>query len=114
MRRKLTLAFLLTLIALGLPSIATRRSAALTGPAVTVYCYHLGFNRAECWANVLGGTSPYTYQWSPTPIIGDGEVVIMSCPGISLKTFTATVTDANGNSGSDSLQFQCCSTCNPQ
>ena len=114
MRYQLTLASILALIVLALPIGPITPSAARTGPAVTVYCYHLGFSRAECHANVIGGTSPYTYQWSPTPLAGGGEIAIMSCPGSSLLTFSATVTDANGNIGSDSLQFRCCSTCGPE
>ena len=112
MPRRLILVFVLTLI-LVISAVTVRRSAALTGPAVTVYCYNIGFGRAECHADVIGGTSPYTYQWTPTPIIGGGEIAIMSCPGTSVRTFSATVTDSNGGIGSDSLQFQCSPNCEP-
>lgn len=113
MRHRLILAFVLTLIVLIIPAATVRRSAALTGPAVTVYCYNIGFGRAECHADVIGGTSPYTYQWTPTPIAGGGEIVIMSCPGTSVRTFSATVTDSLGSIGSDSLQHWCSPNCEP-
>lgn len=115
MRYKLTLLATLALIALALPT-PVRPSAAKTSLAVGVYCLYLGRNRDECHADVDGGTGPYTYQWSPTPLAGGfGEgLAIIGCPGTAIQTISVTVTDANGQTGSFSGQFQCCGSCNPQ
>ena len=114
MRKKLTLVLALTLAVLALLSAPVRRSAARTGPAPGIYCIHLGRNRDECHADVSGGTSPYTYQWSPTPLAGGGEIAIIPCPGTSVITVSVTVTDANNQTGSDSVQVHCCGSCDPQ
>lgn len=115
MRHKLTLLVILVLIVLALPT-PIRHKAATPTLAVGVYCLYLGRNRDECHADVEGGTSPYTFQWSPTPLaggFGDG-LAIIGCPGTAIQTISVTVTDSNGNTGSFSDQFQCCGSCNPQ
>ena len=115
MRYKLTLSVILALVALSLP-IPIRPSAAVTNTslAVGVYCIFLGRNRNECHADVSGGTGPYTYQWSPTPLAGGGEIAIIGCPGTAIQTISVTVTDSTGATGSFSGQFQCCGSCAPQ
>ena len=124
MRHKLTLTFIVALVALALPTSA-RHSATVTGPVhaarplnfgVGVYCIYLGRNRNECHAEPDGGTGPYTYQWSPTPLTGGGSsgIAIIGCPGTAIQTISVTVTDANGDTGSFSGQFQCCGSCSPQ
>jgi hypothetical protein len=115
MRHKFTLLVILALVALALPT-PVRHSAAAPNLAVGVYCLYLGRNRDECHADVEGGTSPYTFQWSPTPLaggFGDG-IAIIGCPGTAIQTISVTVTDINGNTGSFSGQFQCCGSCAPQ
>ena len=99
MRHKLTLAITLALVALVLPTPVNHTVAA---PSLTVgmFCIHLGRNRDECHADVSGGTGPYTYQWSPTPLSGGGEIAIIGCPGTAVQTIGVTVTDANGSTGS--------------
>ena len=115
MLRKFTLLVILALIALTLPT-PVRQSSAAPSLAVGVYCLYLGRNRDECHADVEGGTSPYTFQWSPTPLAGGFEegIAIIGCPGTAIQTISVTVTDVNGNTGSFSGQFQCCGSCNPQ
>lgn len=113
MRHKLTLSFILALVALALPT-PIRPSAAPTNPVVGVYCIYLGRNRNECHADVSGGTGPYTYQWSPQPLAGGGEIAIIGCPGTAQQTISVTVTDSTGATGSFSEVFQCCGSCNPQ
>lgn len=123
MRHKLILTFVV-LVALAVPT-SIRNSAAVTSPvriakprslAVGVYCILLGRNRDECHADVEGGTGPYTFQWSPTPLSGGfgNGIAIIGCPGTAIQTISVTVTDANGDTGSFSGQFQCCGTCDPQ
>src|ERR1041385_9493216 len=95
---KLTLSIVLAVVALALPT-PVRHSGAVKGPTfgVGVYCLYLGRNRDECHADVDGGTGPYTYQWSPTPLSGGGEIAIIGCPGTAVQTIGVTVTDANGS-----------------
>jgi len=115
MHHKLTLSVILALVALALPTPA-RHSAAKTSLGVGVYCLYLGRNRDECHADVDGGTGPYTFNWSPTPLAGgfsDG-IAIIGCPGTVIQTISVTVTDINGDTGSFSSQFQCCGSCAPQ
>ena len=124
MRHKLTLTLMIALVALAFPT-SVRHSAAVTSPVnvakpltlgVGVYCLFLGRNRDECHADVDGGTGPYTFQWSPTPLAGGGSsgIAIIGCPGTAIQTISVTVTDANGDTGSFSGQFQCCGSCAPQ
>jgi len=119
MRHKFTLPAILALVALAIPTTVRPRAAVTSSnPVLTVgvYCLYLGRNRDECHAEVDGGTSPYTFQWSPTPLSGGNGsgLAIIGCPGTAIQTISVTVTDANGNTGSFSDQFQCCGSCNPQ
>ena len=113
MRHKLTLSMILALIALAFPT-TVKYTAAATDLGVGMFCIHLGRNRDECHADVSGGTGPYTYQWSPTPLAGGGEIAIIGCPGTAVQTIGVTVTDANGSTGSISQPVQCCGSCAPQ
>lgn len=113
MRYKLTLTIILALVVLALPT-PVRQSAAQPSLAVGVYCIYLGRNRNECHADVSGGTGNYTYQWSPQPLAGGGEIAIIGCPGTAQQTISVNVTDSGGNTGSFSGVFQCCGSCNPQ
>jgi hypothetical protein len=118
MRQKLTLTFMIALAALGFTT-AVRHSVAVTKSrsfSVGMYCIFLGRNRDECHAEPEGGTAPYTYQWSPTPLSGGGSsgLAIIGCPGTAVQTISVIVTDANGDTGSFSGQFQCCGSCPPQ
>ena len=113
MRHKLTLTFILALVALVLPT-SIRHSAARTNLVVGVDCIFLGRNRDECHADVSGGNGSYTYQWSPQPLSGGGAIAIIGCPGTAQQTIAGNVTDSAGNSGSFSGVFQCCGSCDPQ
>jgi len=125
MRYALTLSIVIALVALAFPTPVRHSAAASTSSehvakprtlGVGVYCLFLGRNRDECHADVDGGTSPYTFQWSPTPLSGGGSsgIAIIGCPGTAIQTISVTVTDANGDTGSFSGQFQCCGSCAPQ
>ena len=109
MRYKFTLVVILTLVALALPTLV-RPSAAKTSLDVSVDCiYTPETGNLECRADVYGGTSPYTFQWTPTPLIGGGSggMAIIGCARFSERTVSVTVTDINGNTGSTSHPFQC-------
>ncbi|MCC7303388.1 MAG: gliding motility-associated C-terminal domain-containing protein [Bacteroidia bacterium] len=73
---------------------ATATVANLNGPSVAVTssgnvtCN--GMNNGSATVNVTGGTSPYTYVWSPS---GGTSA---SATGLIAGTYTVTVTDANG------------------
>lgn len=114
MRYKLSLALILALSALALPTAAVRPSAAQTGLAVGVYCEIIAGGRQVCQADVSGGTPPYTYQWGPPPLTGSGQFKVVPCAGHGLRPLSVTVTDANGLTGGFSGQLQCCSSCDPQ
>jgi hypothetical protein len=58
-----------------------------------------GGANASATVNVTGGTTPYSYDWNGTPI-GDSTATIS---GLSAGTYTATVTDANGCTGTQSF-----------
>jgi len=113
MRHKLTLLLTLALVALVLPT-SVRNRAAVKDLTVGYYCILLGRNRDECHAEVSGGTGTYTYQWSPQPLSGGGEIAIIGCPNNSVQTIGVTVTDSNGSTGSYSAPVQCCGSCDPQ
>ena len=64
------------------PSICSGQSAVLT-------------------ANVSGGTAPYTYSWSGPGIVGANNTQTITVTAVG--TYTVTVTDANGCTGSQSV-----------
>jgi hypothetical protein len=91
---------------LGAAPAAPRGPATLT---VGLDCYGLGFNRMQCEALVSGGTSPYSFSWSPTPTAGGGPdgLAIIPCNQGQYRTVSVFVTDANNDTGSDSGSFYC-------
>jgi hypothetical protein len=69
-----------------------------SGPSLTAFsqtnvaCF--GGNTGAAAVNAAtGGTSPYTYNWTPGNPTGDGTT---SVTGLTAGTWTCTVTDANG------------------
>jgi len=67
MRYKLTLALILALIALALPAAVVERSAAQTGPIVSINCECIAGGKLFCVADVSGGTPPYTLRMGSAP-----------------------------------------------
>lgn len=107
MRHKLTLALILVLGALALPTVAVRPGAARTAPIVNVDCISLPYGQLRCVAEVYGGTAPYTYEWGPPPLAGSGRAQRVPCSGSGTRIITVTVTDANGEIGYFSAPFYC-------
>ncbi len=73
----------------------------LGAPVVTitptnVTCF--GGNNGTASANVNGGTAPYTYVWSGQPVQNTQTAV-----GLFAGTYTVTVSDANGCTGTASV-----------
>ncbi|MDQ3046519.1 MAG: SprB repeat-containing protein, partial [Bacteroidota bacterium] len=61
------------------------------GTATMVTCF--GFCDGTATVNASGGTTPYTFDWTPGSPAGDGTSSITAlCP----NTYVLTVTDANG------------------
>jgi hypothetical protein len=106
MRRKLTLALILAFITFTVAAAAVRRSAARTGPLVSIDCEPIAYDYLMCHAEAGGGTAPYTYQWGPPPLTGSGEWKRVGCSGVS-RTISVTVTDANGETDTYSDLFYC-------
>ena len=77
--------------------------------SVSLYCLSVGHGRFHCTTTVGGGTGPYTYTFSPTPIWGGGSIgeAIVPCTAYRSRTVTVTVTDALGSTTSDSGYFYC-------
>jgi len=51
----------------------------------------------------VGGTPPYSYQWSPSTGLSSTTVASPSASPSSDTTYTLTVTDSHGNNASDSV-----------
>jgi len=59
-----------------------------------------GGNNGSAAASPVGGTAPYSYNWTPGNPTGDGSSTVS---GLSPQTYTLTVTDANGCSATASV-----------
>ena len=76
----------------------TQPSALTISPAQTnVSCN--GGNTGSATAAASGGTSPYSYSW--TPAGGTGS----AAPGLTAGTYTCTITDANGCATTQTFQI---------
>lgn len=106
--RALTMAFAAVLGLTG-AAPAPRPAADAATFTVMLYCLPIGQARFHCTTTVSGGTSPYTYSFSPTPIWGGGSwsEAIVPCTAYRNRTVTVTVTDANGATAYDSGVFYC-------
>ena len=78
-------------------TVAITQPAAITvSPSATnIPCF--GQCVGSVTANAGGGTSPYTYSWSP------GGCTTSSCSNLCAGTYTVNVTDANGCSTSGTV-----------
>jgi hypothetical protein len=75
---------------------STQNTFALTlgfGSQSNVSCFG-GNNGSVAVQAAKGGTSPYTYNWTPGNPVGDGTI---SVTGLTAGTWTCTATDAIGN-----------------
>lgn len=88
---------------------APRPVAAESTLSVMLYCLPIGQGRFHCTTTVSGGTGPYTYAFSPTPIWGGGtwSEAIVPCLAYRNRTVSVTVTDAYGATAFDSGTFYC-------
>ena len=57
-----------------------------------------GGSDGQVTVSVTGGVSPYTYSWNTTP-----AQTTQNATGLSVGTYTVTVTDANGNIAIDQI-----------
>lgn len=74
-------------------SIAQPTPLAITNTNSTNVSCH-GGNDGTAEVIVSGGTTPYSYEWSPLP--DDVEGTAFSVSGLIAGTYTVTITDANG------------------
>ena len=59
-----------------------------------------GISDGTASVNVIGGTFPYTYNWSPAPGVGQGT---SSVDSLGVGTYTVDVTDQNGCTAQESI-----------
>ncbi len=106
---KWTRTLMLIIVLVGLLGVSGRSGAAPTPVAVGIYCISLGHQRLECHADVSGGTGSYTtWQWTPTPMAGSTDFVIVRCAqAYHNQTVSLTVTDSLGAQGSDQTTAFC-------
>lgn len=102
-------ALALAVVAVGILVISGKSGAAPRRTlSVGIYCISLGHQRLECSADASGGSGSYTYQWTPTPIIGNQNAIIRCARAYSYQTVSVTVTDSsNGATAGDSGSFYC-------
>ncbi|MPR33227.1 T9SS type A sorting domain-containing protein [Salmonirosea aquatica] len=81
-------------------SVTTKAPPAVTISGNTSVIYGYGSNCTTLTASATGGTTPYTYSWSPG---GSTNASINVCP-TSTTTYTVTVTGANGCSTQKSVE----------
>ncbi|MBA0885308.1 SprB repeat-containing protein, partial [Flavobacterium sp. BBQ-18] len=72
----------------------TSSTPSVTAASQTNVSCNGGSNGAASVNTPTGGTSPYTYNWTPGNPTGDGTT---SVTGLSAGTWTCTVTDANSS-----------------
>lgn len=65
--------------------------SAATGTQTNVLCF--GGSTGSASVTASGGTTAYTYDWTPGSPTGDGTA---SVTGLTAGTYTVTITDANG------------------
>lgn len=88
------------------PAPRPAQSSTLT---VDLTCVYAGRGRLDCQALPYGGTEPYSYAWSPTPIAGGGSggLALIGCNVGQYRTVTVTVTDATSATATTSSSFYC-------
>jgi hypothetical protein len=74
-------------------TVATSSGPSLTAASQTNVACFGGATGAASVNAATGGTSPYTYNWTPGNPTGDGTV---SVTGLTAGSWTCTVTDAGG------------------
>ena len=74
-------------------SVNTASGPSLTSASQTNISCFGGSNGAASVNAATGGTTPYTYNWTPGNPTGDGTT---SVTGLTAQVYTCTVTDANG------------------
>lgn len=101
-------ALALIIAVVGLLATSVIPGAASTTLSVDlVYCSSLGGGSFECYATLSGGTGPYTYTWTPTPVVNHGYYMTGNCTVGRPKVVHLTVTDSTGATDSQSGSFQC-------
>jgi hypothetical protein len=95
-------------VSTGVPGAALAAAATST-LGVSVFCSSAGHGRLDCEATVDGGTAPYSFAWSPTPVAGGGAdgVALIACHVGQVGTASVTVTDATGETASGSGSAFC-------
>jgi len=69
-------------------SVVSTGGITLTGGVINLSCF--GANNGQAYVTVTGGTSPFTYGWTPSLQTGQ------TATGLATGTYTCGVQDANG------------------
>jgi hypothetical protein len=69
--------------------------------STNINCF--GASTGSATVSATGGTTPYTYAWSTTPVLTTASV-----SGLPAGTYTVTVTDANGCSKTSGVTISSC------
>ncbi len=83
-------------------SVNTASGPSLTSLAQTNISCFGGTNGAASVNAATGGSTPYTYNWTPGNPTGDGTTSVI---GLTAQVYTCTVTDANGCSASQTFNI---------
>ncbi len=75
----------------GTVTLVQPSTTTLTVAHTDISCF--GLSNGSATVTSSGGTSPYSYTWTPAPPIGQGTATIS---GLSLGTYSAIVKDFNG------------------
>jgi hypothetical protein len=95
-------------VSTGVPGAALA-AAATSSLGVSVFCSSAGHGHLDCEATVDGGTAPYSFAWSPTPVFvsSAGTEAVIPCNVGHVGTASVTVTDANSETASASGSAFC-------
>ena len=81
----------------GTASVTLTATSSITSTVTSTNILCSGGNTGTATVTATGGTTPYTYLWNP------GGETTQTATGLSIGTYTVTVTDANGCNATNSV-----------
>ena len=77
-------------------TVTAQPSLVVDVTGTNLNCYES--NTGSATASVTGGLAPYNYTWNTTPVLTSATIT-----GLSIGTYSVTVTDANGCTATDNV-----------